>query len=108
MIKVWNHFEIRSGGCPTEYVARIDYDALAAENENLKTYGSKPCPICDDYFEENDKLRTANAELVEALKTACNYLEQGKAKFAPSTTNYFVDDFIAKHGSTGWNGSEKL
>lgn len=36
-------------------------------------------------------------KLKEELRLAVKYLKEGKAKFAPSTTNSFVDDFIAKH-----------
>jgi len=38
-------------------------------------------------------LHEARLELQKAVK----YLKEGKAKFAPNTTNSFVDEFIAKH-----------
>lgn len=34
------------------------------------------------------------------MATTHRFLMEGKAKFAPNTTNSFVDDFIAKY-STG-------
>ena len=37
-------------------------------------------------------------ELEAALIQAAQYLREGKAKFAPNTTNSFVDDFIEKWG----------
>lgn len=35
--------------------------------------------------------------LESELKTAVQYLREGKAQFMPHTTNSFVDDFITKH-----------
>ena len=35
--------------------------------------------------------------LEKELKTAVKHLSEGKKKFAPGTTNSFVDDFLKKH-----------
>jgi len=37
------------------------------------------------------------AYLKEQLKLACQYLAEGKRKFAPGTTNSDVDVFLDKH-----------
>lgn len=48
-------------------------------------------------LDQEVKTLTAERErLNKALEQAVAYLKEGKAKFAPSTTNSLVDDFIAK------------
>lgn len=42
-------------------------------------------------------LQEENKRLREALEKAVAYLEEGKRKFTPHTTNSFVDDFIKQH-----------
>jgi len=46
-------------------------------------------------------------ELREELRTAVNYLRQGKIKYAPHTTNSLVDDFIAKHSGEDSNAPKE-
>lgn len=91
-------------GKPSKEIAE-----LRAENEELKTYGSKPCPVCGDYFEENDKLRADNAALVEALKDCIFWLPQSAARHQAeqAVIKYArtVDaEALAKHGGTGLRG----
>jgi hypothetical protein len=49
-----------------------------------------------------DKIEKLRAD----LQIAVQYLKEGKIKFAPNTTNSFVDDFIAKHEAKIKGGSE--
>ncbi len=35
--------------------------------------------------------------ILEKLKTAIKFLNEGKAKFSPNTTNSFVDDFLKEN-----------
>jgi len=43
------------------------------------------------------RLRGERDRLQERLKTAVQYLREGKIRFTPGTTNSFVDDFIAAY-----------
>lgn len=44
-----------------------------------------------------------DSEILSALRTACQYLKEGKEKFSPGTTNSYVDEFLNKwyNASTG-------
>lgn len=46
---------------------------------------------------EIEWLSTEVVNLREQLKLACQYLAEGKRKFAPGTTNSDVDVFLDKH-----------
>lgn len=50
----------------------------------------------DDCYYWTPEGQRERDEIKAALTQAVDYLKQGKAKFAPNTTNSFVDDFIAK------------
>ena len=49
-------------------------------------------------MDERDRLSKELAKAREAISEAVKYLQEGKARFAPDTTNSFVDEFIEK-----WN-----
>lgn len=47
--------------------------------------------------EEIETLKERIGEIETDLTLAIKYLKEAKARFAPSTTNSFVDDLIAKY-----------
>lgn len=46
------------------------------------------------WAKENEQLKLLNERHAAKLAEAYQYLKQGKAKFTPSTTNSFVDDWL--------------
>lgn len=46
---------------------------------------------------EIERLEAVNESLEVELMKACKYLREGKERFAPGTTNSFVDEFLEKH-----------
>ena len=47
-------------------------------------------------------------DLKNKLDIAINYLKQGKARFAPSTTNSLVDEFIAAIDKAGKDTNNEI
>lgn len=50
-------------------------------------------------YENLVKMARSHEDLRRGLIQAVKYLIEGKAKYAPNTTNSFVDDFIKKYRS---------
>lgn len=68
-------------------------DALAAENERLKLMGTRTTYVA--LAEENNELRTANAELVEALESVKRIQNLESVK---TLATMIVTEALAKHG----------
>lgn len=84
-----------------------DRDSLKAENERLTNQADDMRRACeaDGYPKMAEEslnqiavLKDENERLRKRLDEAVDYLKQGKARFAPTTTNSFVDDFLYRHG----------
>lgn len=64
-------------------------------DENFVSTAKEKCPEATYYIDTlAEEVRRLEGLLVEAIM----YLRQGKAKFAPHTTNSFVDEFLARNG----------
>jgi hypothetical protein len=57
------------------------------------------CQDCLDLIRERDELK-------EQLAEAVSYLREGKAKFAPTTTNSHVDVFLAQYYAKESNAND--
>ena len=60
-----------------------------------------------DHWNRRLEVQVTKSDLVkEQLKLACQYLAEGKRKFAPNTTNSDVDSFLERHKGLQCPGCE--
>ena len=69
--------------------------AMKASIEAMEKRDIEVKNLCDEVLEwEVMRLQAENHRLTKLLDEAVKYLKQGKAQFAPNTTNSLVDTFI--------------
>ena len=112
----------KTKGC--HVIERSAYDKLLAENEDLKVYKDQVWSyvqgtgntspktlgfhVAEALVMDHKDLKKERDRALAMLKKAAQYLREGKAKFAPNTTNSFVDDWLAEYRREfGGEGNEK-
>jgi hypothetical protein len=78
-----------------KFIVDLEMDGYETEEEHAKA--------CEEFIKEQLDFSASSVTVSKhvdyqnELRTAVQYLRQGKARFSPNTTNSLVDDFLNKH-----------